>query len=364
MRLPATEKGLFAVNMFIAELHGIKGLSAEDKAAKGYEFYEERKLLELDLTKEKDRSELHENIWLERLYSEVEQYEANKIMRAIDETVEPFEWSVPIELDFSASMLGIMGLLLGDKRLLEMTNMSYTGIMNDPWQQGDMKRSTFKAPAMRMLYGSAQTAEAIWKAEKIKFTPADSIEFMNILDKGAFGLANDVKNFIIQYCKPTATMYPTVWGVTYQVGCNKWKQQGDYATQYDIFDTETGKVRRVTHVKTKKVPDLDQFRRYWITNLIHHLDSRIADTVCEKIYDKYNWVIDIHDAFLVNPEAAEDVRTWAAEELDKIYADRKTILVEYFNSINIGAEAVQAWKDIMSRVVPVENFKASGWTLK
>jgi hypothetical protein len=364
MRLQATDEGLFAVNLFIAELHGVKNLPVEDKASIGYQKYLNKELLSLDLSTQEDRDELHTNIWLERLYEEVSQYETNKLMRALDSTIEPFKWSVPIELDASASMLGYIGCLLGEKRLLEATNVSYSGVMRDPWHQPTMSRKLFKAPAMRLIYGSTQSAPAIWNKEKIQYTPHDAFEFSKILNSGAFGVANDLKDFIISYCNPTEVMNPKVWGVTYQVNCNRYRQVGEKAVKYDIYDSDAKRIRRVTHVKTKSVPDLKSFKRFWVTNLIHHLDSRVADTVCEKAYDKYGFIIDIHDAFICSPEAASDIRHWYAEEMQKIYENRHEILQDYFQSININSNATTAWNKLMSKVEPIENFVASPWTLK
>lgn len=70
--------------------------------------------------------------------------------------------------------------------------------------------------------------------------------------------------------------------------------------------------------------------------------------------DKYNWGIDIHDAFIVNPEAAYDVRKWYAEELNNIHANRKEILFNYFKSIGITQESQVQWERVLSKVVPFE----------
>lgn len=66
--------------------------------------------------------------------------------------------------------------------------------------------------------------------------------------------------------------------------------------------------------------------------------------------DKYGWVIDIHDAFLICPEAAEDIRAWYAEFMQAVHADRHTILANYFKSIGIGAEAQTSWELVKSMI--------------
>ena len=84
-----------------------------------------------------------------------------------------------------------------------------------------------------------------------------------------------------------------------------------------------------------------------------------------KLMSKYNWGLDIHDAFIVNPESADDVRMWYAEEMQAIFDNRQSIIQNYFRSIGIGAEAGQAWANLKAKVHHVgDDFKASPWALK
>lgn len=81
--------------------------------------------------------------------------------------------------------------------------------------------------------------------------------------------------------------------------------------------------------------------------------------------DKYGWGIDIHDAFIVHPNAALDVRRWYTAELTKIYENRTSILTNYFASIGIGAEAQAQWNKVKELVQPVQGaFKANLMALK
>lgn len=106
-----------AIFLFIAELTGSFTPGSGDKDCKiacGKQDYKLNNLHTLDLTDEEDRKELHENMWLERLYTELDEYfeitrAANKrLVRsiAVDTTVsyrkETYKWTVPIELDASA----------------------------------------------------------------------------------------------------------------------------------------------------------------------------------------------------------------------------------------------------------------------
>lgn len=80
--------------------------------------------------------------------------------------------------------------------------------------------------------------------------------------------------------------------------------------------------------------------------------------------DKYSWAIDIHDAFIVSPEAADDVRTWYSEAITSIYDNRVSILANYFASIGIGAEAQANWERLKSIVTPVTDFRCNKMALK
>jgi hypothetical protein len=152
-----------AVFLFIAELTGsFKAGSGntELKILCGKTDYIKHTLHELDLEDEEDRKELHENMWLERLYAELDDYfripHKDSLIRHLsvhDESnyrTDTYKWSVPIELDASASMLQYEGLLTGDKRLLEMTNV-IGETLEDPWKLEGMSRKMLKKAATPML---------------------------------------------------------------------------------------------------------------------------------------------------------------------------------------------------------------------
>ncbi|OOE36084.1 hypothetical protein BZG00_15815, partial [Salinivibrio kushneri] len=154
-----------AVFLFIAELTGSfqPGSGTEqDKIECGKQDYIRNFQLDLNLHDEDDRKDMHENVWLSRLYRELDTYfnvPSDKTARAL--AVDPesnryrystFQWQVPIELDASASMLQYEGLLTGDKRLLEMTNV-IGDTLQDPWKLEGMSRQMLKKAATPMLYG-------------------------------------------------------------------------------------------------------------------------------------------------------------------------------------------------------------------
>ena len=103
-----------AVFLFVAELTGsfISGSGNVDtKIGCGQQDYINNVFLELDLDCEEDRKSLHENIWLERLYKELDQYFMLPV-GSDDERLtavmsgryreDSYKWTVPIELDASA----------------------------------------------------------------------------------------------------------------------------------------------------------------------------------------------------------------------------------------------------------------------
>lgn len=371
----ATNKGAKAIYLFIAELNGFKEGTVEDKINYGIKCYTTKHLHELDPNSEKDRSEFHESFWLQRLYNELDSYydtaitpidtlqvSANTLLNI--KTDSTHKWSVPIELDASASMLQWMGVLLNDERLMSMTNV-IGDTLSDPWKFDGIPRTQFKHAATPMLYGSSKACHELWQDKGHKYTLEQVQLFNNELSSGPLGLANAFKDFLINNCKPTEEMTLHVFNEKFQVECNRHTIVGEETKSYYLYDTIEAKPRKIHHTSIKKIADLEQFRRYFVTALIHNLDSQAANYVAGKCYDKYGWIIDIHDAFIVCPEAAEDVRIWYTEFMNTVHANRDTILANYFQSIGIGAEAQSAWDKVKSMVHNYDKpFSANHMALK
>lgn len=372
-RNQATHKGAYAIFLFIAELNGFKEGTELSKAQAGAKSYQTRLLHDLDPTTESGRKDYHENFWLQRLYDQLDMYYDDSNLDITQATYEqlltPFisthKWSVPIELDASASMLQWLGVLLNDERLMSMTNV-IGSTLSDPWKFDGIPRTQFKHAATPMLYGSSRACHELWKDKKHDYTYEQVQAFNQELSSGALGLANAFKEFLITNCKPTEFMTLHVFNEQFQVECNRHTHVGEETKTYYLFDTIEAKLRKVHHTTTKSVPDLDQFRRYFVTALIHNLDSQAANYVVGKAFDKYGWVIDIHDAFIVCPEAAADIRAWYAEFMELVHANRESILANYFASIGIGAESQAAWESVkaMIHAYVCELFKVSAMALK
>jgi len=364
-----------AILLFVAELTGsFKPGSGtkEDKIKCGQDDYVTNHLPKLDLTDEEDRKDLHEVVWLERLYAELDDYfeiEGIRSLRALSIAAEAYredtyKWTVPIELDASASVLQYMGILLNDRRLMEMTNV-IGDTLQDPWHLKGMKRKVFKEAATPMLYGSSMTCSDLWRKANMKFTTKDIETYSDEMSSGPLGLVNMLKDFIISNCNPKANMDIVIGSDKFKISCNRFRNVGEKTKAYKIWDSTTQTYNMVLHTDTKKIPDLEQFRRFFVTCLIHNLDSQVMDTTIDKVVDKYTFAIPIHDAAVVSPAAAEDTRTWYASELDYIHANRKEILSNYFKSIGITAAAAEQWEAIKAKVVPFEgDFKCFSMALK
>lgn len=233
-------------------------------------------------------------------------------------------------------MLQWYGILLGDERLLLKTNVIVkNGVLNDAWTINGIPRTQYKYSCTPRLYGSSQECYEIWQDKGIQYTMEQVNIFNEEISKGALGVADAYKTFLIDNCNPTEVMKLKVFNDEFTVECNRYRNVGDYTTIYDIFDTKTNRIQRILNTKTKRVADLEQFGRYFPTGLIHNIDSQAANYVSEKAMEKYGWLIDIYDAFIVHPNMARDIRKWYNEFQKTIYTNRDTILTDYHASLGI-----------------------------
>jgi hypothetical protein len=246
-----------------------------------------------------------------------------------------------------------MGILLNDERLMSMTNI-IGETLQDPWDLEGMPRLMLKKAATPMLYGSSKQCHELWQDNNMSYTPEQILIYTKEMADGAFGVANLFKEFIINNAKPKAEMKVNINGEVFSVSCNRFRNIGQKTKAYKVWDTIDKKYNKVLHTDTKKIPDLKQFRRYFVTLLIHNLDSQVADAVTQKLMDKYGSAIPIHDAILCSPAAALDVREWYATEIAKIHANRKTILKDFFESIGITGASQSQWTDLKSKVKQFE----------
>ena len=354
-RQTATVKGLEAKYLFIAELAGYKEGTIADKIEYGKKCHENRFQHTLNLDDESDLKELPDNIWLERTYQDIDNYLVSK---------GNYKWQVPIELDMSASVLGFYGLLLNHKPYLVRCNMHTRTRVRDAWGHKVIKnRKQFKT-IMRQLYGSQMTAREMWTEMRIPFTDEEVIAFQKELLEGELSVANGFKNFLINNAKMQPEMELHVWNEKFRVECNRFFNKGERTVAYDFYDSTTKTVRRTKHTETVKVPNLQAFRRYVATALIHNLDSQAMNHTCDVIYDTFEWILPIHDAAIVDAEAADSTRRTYADFLTDIWNNRKTIIQNYVRSIGIKPAAIAEWKRLDAKCDKLKTFKCNPIVLK
>lgn len=377
-RSKATSKGAEAIFLFIAELHGFKFGTKAEKIEAGQDHYISNDLLDLNLDSEKDRKDLHENIWLERLYAELDTYYQLKLSGIFKSRVisgamtkqelfanpsNSHKWTLPIEIDMSASVLGYVGLLIGHKPFMDRCNMT-DDYLTDAWHSDKIKnRKQFKM-IMRTIYGSSQKCYEMWQDEGIPYTLEDIEAYNKELLDGELAVADRFSKFIITNVKPNAEMTVKIWKDEFKIECNRYRNIGEETIKYELYDSQKG-LQTIFHTETTKVPDLHSFRRYFVTLLIHNLDSQVMNRVLKVLVSEGYFSIDIHDAIVIDPEGASRARELYANELTELYNNRKEILSQYFSSIGIGASAQAEWENVKKAVVPFEGeFKCSPMVLK
>ena len=238
-------------------------------------------------------------------------------------------------------------------------------ILTDAWAHPVItNRKQFKT-IMRQCYGSMLTPGEMWREMGIDYTREEELAFTKELQVGELAVANAFKNFIISNVEPQPTMQVQVADRTIDTFCNRFHNVGETTTVFDFYDSYTGRIRRVQHTETKRIPNLKAFRRYFVTKLIHGLDGKVMDTVMDKLLPDY-WALSIHDAIITCPETATLAREYYATELTSIHANRNEILSTYFRSIGIKASALTEWKaTVANLVVPFEGtFRCSPMVLK
>lgn len=381
-RLPTTQDALDTYYLFIAELNGFKNGTVEEKKAKGLHQYLSYKLLDLDWRVEDDRKEVYENIWLERIYRELDIYfkmdtfqkriertrytktNAKWLIEGLLETDSDYRFSVPVEVDASASCLQYIGVLLNHKPFMERTNL-IGDTLQDAWTIEGIKSRAQVKVIMRTIYGSNQPCQAMWEDEGIEYEKGDIARYNNELRHGSLAVADRFKNFILNGVKVKERMTVKIWDDEFEIECNKFKVIGDKTISYDIFDTDANRIKRIHNTTTKKVMDLESFKLYFITLLIHNLDSNVANKVSLKIYNLFKWIISIHDAFIIHPSAATATRREYARLLEEIHTNRKEILANYTQSIGVNKTSQEEWKKVEEAVEHLEEeFKCSDMALK
>ena len=371
-RNQATQKGLESKLMFVAQLLGFKNGSKQCKIDQGWNQYLTETFHECDYSDE-TAEEVFENIWLTRLYQDLDNAFGNSfklkiykqrakagVTLPINLPIVKYKWSVPIEIDMSASVLGYIGLLLNHKPFLDRCNIT-PGNLTDAWSHDVItNRKQFKS-IMRQCYGSQMSASDMWNEMQIAHTYEEVQAFNKEMESGDIAVAIKFKDFIIDNCQMQPKMKLHVMNEKVDTYCNKFHNVGEETTMFDLYDTKTDSIRRVHNTSIKQVPDLKSFKRYSVTGLVHNLDGQVMDNTVYHVILKYIFCLPIHDAAILCCEAADYAReiyangtTTDEPSLKHIHTNRTVILQNYFRSLNIPASAVKEWQLLQRYVIPLE----------
>ena len=401
-----TGKKLSHIFKFIGELTGSKEMGTL-REIDGISAYFNRVEIELDFNDPKDCKELHEKMWLERLYIQLDALFSadacdddtanNAFLRLITRTkleavangtgstqIELYQdmrsfvseykvmfhnVTVPCEKDATASMIMIIGALLGHNQYLTETNCA-GNTRDDAWTIPDVTREQVKKSLTPILYGSSASVTKLLRKAQIDATDDELNILHRELTQGKFALAVRFKDFIFNNCQTKPFMKLHVDEEQFIVKCNRHEVTGDYVTEYRLVDTMGKKpvVKRVRHTTVKEVPNLRAFVRFMMTGLIHNLDSQISEKICLAVgTNGSSSIISVHDAWVHSPIDGDIVEGAFTEAIDHIYQNRAKILENYFNSIGINmnkATVRREWEKVLQMIDPIKDFKCSTNCLK
>jgi hypothetical protein len=342
LRKDSTE-ALNDIYYFIAELTGHKCLKGTEnqKITAGRQAYLNKELPKLDLKSTEGRDDLHELIWLERIYKRLDVLFNSKI---ISEVV----WDIPLEIDHSMSLAQIVGALTNDERVLESTNVIGTQL-SDPWYIEGVRRLAAKAIGTPTFYGSSQSAISLLKSKNLLAVQAlgenpskQAIDIAKKQDKyelslikkefsqGRFSVLKQFKDLLIQNYNVEKPVIDIDTGFSqFKVEVNKFKVAG-----HETVVTESWDGKRFKYSFTKDptyVPDYKAMKTFWATCLVHHMDSDLLEHNLTA-HPEY-WALGIHDAIICLPGQASEFRKTAAKRLKYYNTNRETIMNKYMESI-------------------------------
>ena len=325
IRLPKavalTDDGMNHVYAFVAELNGEKclGQTFLDKVAKGKQLYADKYI--------NTNAELHERIWLERIYSNLDRYDGTN-------------WNVAIEIDASSSMLQIMGALTNNHNYLKATNV-IGDTYSDAYHVEGLPRKHVKIAMIPRLYGSSAEFTKLWDNEGLKYTKAYTNIMEEALTNGFYKAADTFKDYIIKSSKVHPAEFPSlyskrivqIFNEKLALVCNKVQEDMFASFNVPLFCgyNKFGKAETKMYTFSRAVyPNTSGMERVFVTLLIHNLDSQIANAVCLKMSNYKDVVIvPVHDAFITDPNYCTVIKETYRDELFKIYKNRKEILSKY-----------------------------------
>lgn len=316
--------------LFISEVvHGFNG-DIEAKLQNGKDCYATRRLPEVH------GSETYERIWIERIYAELDAY-------FIDSN---HKFTTPIEVDFSSSNLVIIGLLLNHTDYVDHTNYM--------WQLTGLSKLHVKKAQTPYVFGSRAPITRLWRKAKLDFTSEQVAIMRKEQIHGKFAIANELKDLIITHCQPTPAMTVQLDKETFRIECNRHKIVGDTTRQYVCYDSTKKTFKVISHTDIVKVPDLYRYKTYFMTLLIHNLDSQCMNRMTKAV----SWVLPIHDAGIISIAEARTFKQSAVDFMQYINDNRQSILLNYFKSINLDNEGYIKYAKLQAKVDALNEGKS------
>ena len=318
------KEALKDIYYFIAELVGSKAESETAKIFAGRMAYKNKTLPTLDLTIDEGRKELHELIWLERIYSKLDLLFSSRF--------GGIYWDIPVEIDQGASIMQYAGAYTNYQPLLERTN-AYGSKISDPWFIPGVPRLMGKTVFTPTFYGSAQAPIKLLKDKGLTPTNEELIAINKEYEKGTFSVIKLLKDALIRNCNVTTPwVQVTIGDETFGVPVNKFKR---IATgEVDVtkaWDSDSSSWRySITH-KVESIPDYDAFKTFTATLLIHNSDSQDFNAVAEN----FDNIITIHDAVLTLPGQGVAIRNFVAKRLNSCRLKRRETLTKFCKSLGI-----------------------------
>lgn len=244
------------VYTFIAELCGYLGKNFKDKIRLGKKCYKDRVLPSLEEMKtKKDYDKLHERIWLERIYENLDNLKYSR------------DWIVPIEMDCRCSAIQIIGLLTNNHLYLDETNLINPNEFKDFWTIKDIPRRLVKKAATPLIYGSSMKPRELWTHYNLEYTDKQVVKMNYEVEQGKLSYAEEFKNCIINNVKFNAINTVNIWNDTFKVYCNKFKENEESLEKYNVWNSVSKKFT-LLYRKEKNIPDLNRFKTYSVTLLI------------------------------------------------------------------------------------------------
>lgn len=234
----------------------------------------------------------------------------------------------------TASALQFIGALTNDYEYMRRTNliMDEEGFL-DPWTVDYVPRNHVKKAITPQIYGSGKHTRDLWDKNKLEYDQVQLNKMSEDMSVGRFANACKFKDFIINNVQPKAHMHVVVNGERFYIECNRFKWEETTKVDYYIYTSQQGLLKKVTR-RFNLTPDPKQFKRYFVTLLVHNLDSQVANTIANEV----NWILPNHDSFTIHPNDAYKVREIYLRCIKTIHQNRKRILREFFDSIGIAGD--------------------------